>query len=657
MTTYIARVALKYSFAGDMMPALGNFAVQLVGKIPAEHNARVCLARFSFATVILNDENRDACAGTIRKAWAEAYPDDDAISEILVTEYSDSGGSTDLSGDGEIHDLMRRIYNNFYGVDEYTAMVTELTSVIPVLREKDALDAVRRTNYVFAIDRGCGFTTLLSSIGDYLRRVGAFAEEEKDRRTMYIEYELGAETGNGFTSADDFIDFLRSAKGEDNVYSAVGVDISYYLEKSRHDDLRRFLRRLDPYQESHVFVFRIPFLEKGVLDETVALLSDLMIVRAVRVPPYDTCVLMEAFWDALNAKGFTPDTSLIELTADKIRQEKSDGRFYGFKTVEKLAGEVMLKKAADITAKESAGEETFRDVISGSDLPGFVDKSVFAPKGYAALSELVGMEKIEQKIREIVAQVRLSAAEGGPERPCMHMRFTGAPGTGKTTVARIIGQIMKEEGILRKGAFLEYTGRDLCAEYVGQTAVRTMSICRDSYGSVLFIDEAYSLYTPDKSSNDYGREAIATLVSEMENHRDDMIVIMAGYTDEMANLMKANPGLRSRMPYIIEFPNYSREQLFDIFMLMVRKHFRYSPELEEEAKKYFGSLSDETLGSREFANARFVRNLYERTWSKCALRCSLSGSKDLELSREDFVAASSEKEFSEKLVTKKRIGF
>jgi SpoVK/Ycf46/Vps4 family AAA+-type ATPase len=216
---------------------------------------------------------------------------------------------------------------------------------------------------------------------------------------------------------------------------------------------------------------------------------------------------------------------------------------------------------------------------------------------------------------------------------------------------------MREEGILRKGAFFEYSGRDLVAEYVGQTSVKTATICRDSYGSVLFIDEAYALYDDSHTNNDFGREAITTLISEMENHRDDMLVVMAGYTDEMETLMKANPGIRSRMPVILHFPNYTKRQLFDIFMLMVRKHFMYDVGLEEEAHKYFEALSEQYMQSKEFANARFVRNLYERTWSKAALRCSLAGKSQIVLMKEDFIAASGEKEFNEKIEVKKVVGF
>ena len=644
---YITRVNIKYDYAGMKMSELGGFFEKFKEKIPVLNNPELRLSRFTFCSVLLDAENAKECKDILYKAWDEAFPDTPVISDIFVSKYTQ---------DEEISEIMRAVYNNLYGVEEYQAMLTELTESFRILKEKGASDIIRKTNYVFAVDHGCGFTTLLSSFGDYIHKMRVYPDEQYEKRTKYYKFELGPDNDNGKTDFDSLLSILCDDL-EENVYNIIGMDISYYLEKSKHDELRNFIRRLEAYQDSYVFVFRIPFMEKKAMDETITLLSDQMTIKLVQVPPFHDCVLMESFWNMLNDKYFTPDVSLIELIQDKIRQEKSDGRFYGFKTINKIAAEVMLKKAADIAAKEAAGLEVQRNVITAEDLLGFVDDKAFAPKGYPALSELIGMEKITEKIREIIAQVKVAMADEGPERPCIHMRFTGAPGTGKTTVARIVGQIMKEEGILRKGAFLEYTGRDLCAEYVGQTAVKTTSICRDSYGSVLFIDEAYALYDNDHTVNDFGKEAIATLVSEMENHRDDMLVVMAGYTDEMNTLMKANPGLRSRMPYVIDFPNYTREQLLSIFMLMVRKHFKYTPEFEAEAGRYFTGLSDEMLSSKEFANARFVRNLYERTWSKGALRASLSGSKIIELGREDFVAASSEKEFSEKLAVTKKIGF
>ena len=330
--------------------------------------------------------------------------------------------------------------------------------------------------------------------------------------------------------------------------------------------------------------------------------------------------------------------------------QKGTGRAYGdYFGVELPA---YLQKTFGIA---KTPEET---MIGADDVSDAAGKEKKEQNGYDQLAELIGMEEVAKRVREIVSQVKLSLSDPKLDRPCIHMRFLGAPGTGKTTVARIIGQIFREEGILRKGAFIEYSARSLCAEYVGQTAVKTASICRDSYGSVLFLDEAYSLYDNDIATNDYGKEALTTLISEMENHRDDMLVIMAGYTEDMETLMKGNAGLRSRMPYEIMFKNYSRSELFEIFMLMVRKHFSYTEEFEAEAKSYFMALSDGYLNSKEFANARFVRNLYERTWSKGALRASLSGLARVELIKDDFIAASSEKEFSEKRETERaKIGF
>jgi hypothetical protein len=143
----------------------------------------------------------------------------------------------------------------------------------------------------------------------------------------------------------------------------------------------------------------------------------------------------------------------------------------------------------------------------------------------------------------------------------------------------------------------------------------------------------------------------------MENHRDDMVVVMAGYKDDMNKLMEGNAGLRSRMPFLLEFESYDRKQLYDIFMSFVKKHFTYDEEFANAASEYFDSLSKEYMQSAEFANARFVRNLYERCWSKAAMRTSMSGSSSITLKKEDFLAASGEKEFSEKLAIKSKIGF
>ena len=647
MSRFVARVMPDYDFSQERMNLLGKhwgvYEKELAARAIGAENIQF---RYSFATFVLEAENKDKCRELLLSAWEQAFPGE-SRPDITIMPYD---------GPEEIDYMLRAVSTQYFGVSAYQHLVEELSYSVPQLEKKDAKKALLNRNYLFAIDRGCGFTTLLSSFGDVLRRYRIYPDDEYETRTHYTEMAIGKETSNACGTVDDAIDLLREHEDEKE-YNIVGLDISYFLEGHRFNDLRGFIKQLEEFREKYVFAFRVPFLEKKALDEIAGVLSDTMILKVVAVPPLHNVVVMEHIWNTINDSRYSPETSIQEVALDKIHLEKMDGRFYGFKSAEKVAYEIILEKSRNDAQKLANGGEEGDEVIRGGDLEGLVDRAKQKATGYAALAELIGMEKITERIREIIAQVKVAISNEKLDRPSIHMRFTGAPGTGKTTVARIIGQIMREEGILRKGGFFEYTGRDLVAEYVGQTAVKTAAICRDSYGSVLFIDEAYSLYDGEKQSNDYGKEAITTLVSEMENHRDDMLIVMAGYTDEMDTLMKANPGLRSRMPLLIDFPNYTKEQLYEIFMLMVRKHFEYAPELEAEAKRFFDELSDGYMESREFANARFVRNLYERTWSKAALRASLAGKTDFVITKEDFIAASGDKEFSEKLETKHKLGF
>ena len=165
----------------------------------------------------------------------------------------------------------------------------------------------------------------------------------------------------------------------------------------------------------------------------------------------------------------------------------------------------------------------------------------------------------------------------------------------------------------------------------------------------MFIDEAYSLFRGDGSDRDYGREALDTLIAEMENHRDDMCVIMAGYTDEMETMLGGNAGLRSRIPYTVDFPNYTKAELGDIFFSMLGSNFDYEKSLEKAVRTFFNDISDETLNAKGFSNARFVRNLYERTWGKAAYRSRLDDG-EIKILASDLLGAANEKEFQNLMV-------
>jgi SpoVK/Ycf46/Vps4 family AAA+-type ATPase len=215
-----------------------------------------------------------------------------------------------------------------------------------------------------------------------------------------------------------------------------------------------------------------------------------------------------------------------------------------------------------------------------------------------------------------------------------HCVFTGNPGTGKTTVARIVADIYKSLGILTKGHLVETDRSGLVAEYVGQTAVKTNKIIDSALDGVLFVDEAYSLIS--NSKEDYGKEAIATLLKRMEDNRDRLVVILAGYTAEMQQFIDSNPGLQSRFNRYIEFSDYSAEELYQIFEKNAREFdYTISKYAEIPLKAY---LENKVANKdKNFGNARFVRNLFEKTIEKQANRLS----KEVDLTDEKLSEISS----------------
>ena len=227
------------------------------------------------------------------------------------------------------------------------------------------------------------------------------------------------------------------------------------------------------------------------------------------------------------------------------------------------------------------------------------------------LESLVGLTTIKDDVKELMAFVKIQKMRkdaGLRSVPVsLHLVFTGNPGTGKTTVARIIGRLYKQIGVLSKGQLVEVDRSGLVAGYVGQTALKTQEQIRKAMGGVLFIDEAYALAQKDDA---FGQEAIDTVLKAMEDHRDDLVVIVAGYTKPMEKFINSNPGLKSRFNKYIEFPDYTIDELEQIFYLNCEK---YDYVVEEDAKKQIRAriVSRKMQRQENFANAREVRNMFE----------------------------------------------
>jgi Cdc6-like AAA superfamily ATPase len=305
---------------------------------------------------------------------------------------------------------------------------------------------------------------------------------------------------------------------------------------------------------------------------------------------------------------------------------KSDGRVTDTETIELLKfkqalyprGTAAPPEDAQTKGKEKEGEALEHESDGVDDAPARPLEELLAE-----LNELVGLERVKAEVKQLTNFLKVQQMreeKGLATLPVSrHLVFSGNPGTGKTTIARLLAQIYRSLKILSRGHLLETDRSALVAGYVGQTAIKVKEVVTKSLGGILFIDEAYALSPPAGSGNDFGHEAVETLLKMMEDHRDDLIVVAAGYTGRMDQFLSSNPGLRSRFNKFIHFDDYDSQQLVQIFKSFCKKaDFKVTPEAEKKLTELFDSLTatrDETFG-----NARTARNLFEAAISLQANR-------------------------------------
>ncbi|MHB1953969.1 MAG: CbbX protein [Sulfobacillus sp.] len=253
--------------------------------------------------------------------------------------------------------------------------------------------------------------------------------------------------------------------------------------------------------------------------------------------------------------------------------------------------------------------------------------------------ELIGLYPVKTRIREIAALLLVDQLRRrldlSAESPSLHMSFTGNPGTGKTTVAMRMAEILHRLGYSRKGHLVAVTRDDLVGQYIGHTAPKTKEVLKRAMGGVLFIDEAYYLYRQE-NERDYGQETIEILLQVMENQRDDLVVILAGYKDRMEQFFKSNPGIRSRIAHHVEFPDYAADELLGIGDLMLaQQQYGFSPEARIALQQYIVLRMQQP----DFANARSIRNALDRARLRQANRLFAKGGK---VSRDELMTIEAE---------------
>lgn len=346
------------------------------------------------------------------------------------------------------------------------------------------------------------------------------------------------------------------------------------------------------------------------IEETVPVFMKIVVnadnLRYKRNVPHGeaTCITMHSFFGMIGREFLGCDDYISEKEEQSLKKILDVMQSYYEQNDEEFKASVQPAGAPSGGAAEAvkaAGEETVQDFGTLEEL-------------MEELHSLVGLEKVKKDVDSLVNLVKVMKMreERGMKEVdvSLHLVFSGNPGTGKTTVARLLSKLYCRIGVLSKGHLVEVDRSGLVSGYVGQTALKTSEVIQSALGGVLFIDEAYAL-TANKDGNDFGMEAVDTLLKGMEDHRDDLAVIVAGYPELMEDFLASNPGLRSRFNKFIYFDDYKPEELFEIFKSQCKKN---GYEADEEALEYAKEFFTERYNNRDekYANARDVRNFFEK---------------------------------------------
>jgi SpoVK/Ycf46/Vps4 family AAA+-type ATPase len=547
---------------------------------------------------------------------------------IKIKNAEDGKGGTERelvrnSDEEKLRDNVKIVKRDSASLDDAVAKLNSLTGLASVkehvdkLRKKIEYDRIRQErlgikenerpsyHFVFRGNPGTGKTIVARLLGDIFYYLGILEKGhlvETDRSGLVGQYigETAQKTQKVIEEAMGgilFIDEAYALSRHDSGSRDFGIEAIDTLIKAVEDKRDKFIVILAGYIK-----------EMGQLLKMNPGLAS-RFNRYIDFPDYSDSELLEIANSIAAGKHYTISAEGKRAFIEMVNRMRVDENFGNAREVRNI-----MEKAFEEKAKVSDPMNLSREyltTLTPMDFGVNVDESPEerAERYLMQLEELTGLDDVKTEISSFVNHVKYQRGEDGVFKTAnMHMVFSGNPGTGKTTVARLLGMILKEIGILKKGQFVEATRADLVGEWLGHTAPKTINKCKEAYGGILFIDEAYGLYTGNHDN--FGKEAIDALIKEMEDNRDKMVIILAGYTGKMRELLDANPGFKSRINQSIEFDDYTPEQMFEIFTRNVSKAglFTESGALDK-ARKIFQALHDNK--TENFGNARDVRKLFE----------------------------------------------